>query len=141
MFEHLDQSDLTELLKVLEAGLVRHFSDDWLVVDGDATHVDEILDEVQGYLAQLERTHTAFATWHEESTFLRDELRCEIAPLLGALRRFVANEFGPDSPLLREFGFEPLPRPSREDIDEGLDEDLDNDLDEDDDEDDANVSW
>ena len=114
MSEHLQPSthDRAEAVKVLEAALLRHFSDDWLVVDGCAMHVDEIVEQLQRHLAQIERTHAAFATWLEERAFLRDERRCEIDPLRAGLRRFLIEEFGADSPLMREFGFEPPPRSS-----------------------------
>ena len=103
---HTDQQ-LIRILKNVENGLIRHFHHDWIVIDGCATHVDEIVEELQRHIADIERNAEAFALWADEVTSLHDALRYEIKPLLASVHSFVAEELGFDSPLLRDFGFKP----------------------------------
>jgi hypothetical protein len=98
---------LIHILQTIEDGLIRHFSNDWLVINGCATHVDDIVEQLQRHIAHIERTDEAFAIWLDEASALRDALRYEVRPLLAGVRSFVAEELGFDSPRLRDFGFTP----------------------------------
>jgi hypothetical protein len=98
---------LVHILKTVEHGLRRHFSADWLVINGCATHVDEVVEQLQRHVAQIERAEEAFAIWFDEVTSLLDAIRAEVRPLLAGLHAFLVEELGADSPRLRDFGFRP----------------------------------
>jgi hypothetical protein len=116
---HRSRQHYPEFLRSLEAALVRHFSDEWLYINGRAMQVDDILEVIQRLVAQNKRTLAAYSDWLEEARITRDEFRNEISPLLAGLRRFLAEEFGPYNPRLREFGFEPARKPSGDKREEG----------------------
>lgn len=114
MFEDLinQHEQLAECLRILTDGLVHHCDDELVTINGRTRRVDDIIDELQRHIEQIERTLDAHAAWLEEATFLNDDLRCEISPLLAGLQRYVAREFGAHGPHLRDLGFEPVNKSS-----------------------------
>jgi hypothetical protein len=105
---HRSKTNLVESVKTLQSGLARHFREEELQIHRRYVPVEDIIETLAHWAAQVERADDAYATFIEESNIERDEFRADISPLLIALRKFIAAKFGPYSPRMREFGFTPV---------------------------------
>ena len=103
----MSKQERTESLKILKCGLGR-YRGHALRVNGRIVFVEDIIEQLDEHIEQIERTEAAHAMWLEHAASERDDFRGEISPLLAVLRMFIASMFGPCSPRMREFGFEPV---------------------------------
>jgi hypothetical protein len=105
---HRSKTNLVESVKILQSGLGRHFREEELQIHRRYIPVEDVMETLAHWAAQVERADDAYATFVEESNIERDEFRADISPLLIALRKLIAAKFGPYSPRMREFGFTPV---------------------------------
>jgi hypothetical protein len=103
-----------ERIKELQCVLTRYFGDRSVRVHGHAWHVEDIIDVLEDYVEQLERSDEASTAWFAGTAELA-ERTADIQPLLSAVQELItgAEDTG-------DGGEENIDDLREEDIDEAL---------------------
>jgi hypothetical protein len=91
----------------LSAGLRQHLSGQLLTLAGQSVKVEDVLDELDGYVGQLNTTDAAHANWLAEVKATQVLEDGKINPRVAALENYLRSLYGASSQTLDSFGMTP----------------------------------
>jgi hypothetical protein len=91
----------------LATGLRQHLSGQLLLLAGKSVKADDLVSQLDGYVAQLAATFASEATWHAQVLATRTMEDSQINPQVSALETYLLSLYGPTSPTLSDFGLTP----------------------------------
>jgi hypothetical protein len=104
-------------LQKLSIGLRQYLSGQVLTLAGKKLTVEELLQDIDGYVAQLNSADAAHVAWILEVEAARAMASGKINPEISALENYLRSLYGTSSEALNNFGLAPRkvrPRPIKE---------------------------
>jgi hypothetical protein len=99
-------------MKTTAGGLKQLLAHQTLILNGSPVQVDDLIAEIDGYVAQLGTTAMAYSMWLAEVQTTRTA-ETQLAVRLAALQTYLVATLGAGSQTLVHFGFEPRKPPKR----------------------------
>ena len=97
---------LRDSLRVILAGVVKHYSGTSLVLSGATIAAADLVKQIQSFITLADAADAEAAKWHDSVMVTRDA-GTKLRPLLLALKGVVLNQFGNDLSALADFGYSP----------------------------------
>jgi hypothetical protein len=104
---------LIAAINAMITGLQQHLSGQSLVVGGSSITVSDLIAKLTSFVAQLNSSSAAKATWQQQVLATKTAETTEFNPLWAALTRSIEGMYGPTAGVLSDFGIKPEKKPER----------------------------
>jgi hypothetical protein len=104
---------LISALQKMQAGLENNLKGQTLQMNNAKVKVDDVISTIAAFLTQAAATDAANADWKKLLAAMTSTQKTSITPLMAGLARVLQASYGPQNPILAEFGLTPRRTPTR----------------------------